>query len=148
MSLDVWLTGDNPFPRRGSRIFIREDGCTNEISREEWDRRFPGIEPVTAEVNDDQQVYSGNITHNLNKMAMAAGIYEPLWRPDEVGITLARQLIDPLTAGLERLRASPDAFKAHNPLNGWGTYEGLVLFVEEYLDACRAHPTATIGFWR
>lgn len=40
-------------------------------------------------------LYEANITHNLNKMAAEAGIYECLWRPDEHGITHARQIIDP-----------------------------------------------------
>jgi len=44
--------------------------------------------------------YEANVTHNLNKMAMEAGIYEYLWRPDEIGITKAGRLIEPLSKGL------------------------------------------------
>jgi len=44
-------------------------------------------------------VYSANITHNLNEMAGAAGIYKYLWRPEEVGIYYAENLIDPFTKG-------------------------------------------------
>lgn len=40
-----------------------------------------------------EQLYWANITHNLNSMAGAAGIYQHLWRPEEVGVTKARQLI-------------------------------------------------------
>ena len=49
---------------------------------------------------DGDEVYSRNITHNLNKMAEAAGIYTVLWRPDENGITKAHQCIEPLRTGL------------------------------------------------
>jgi hypothetical protein len=77
-------------------------------------------------------------------MADAAGIYIPLWRPDEIGITHAKQLVGPLTAGLAKLQSDPHAFKVHNPSNGWGSYDGLVAFVADYLNACKAHPDATV----
>ena len=48
---------------------------------------------VTLTNADGAEVYSANITHNLNRMAMEAGIYECLWRPDEHGITKAAQII-------------------------------------------------------
>jgi hypothetical protein len=93
-------------------------------------------------------VFDANITHNLNKMAEAAGIYKHLWRPDELGITKAKELIAPLTNGLGDLKSRPEAFKQYNPENGWGDYEGLVNFVSEYLAACEANPEAEIGISR
>jgi len=30
---------------------------------------------------DTESLFSSNITHNLRKMALEAGIYEALWRP-------------------------------------------------------------------
>lgn len=90
------------------------------------------------------EVYWRNITHNLNRMATEAGIYKELWRPDEIGITKAAQLIEPLTKGLELLRSDPERFRAFNPENGWGSYEGLCNFVESYLAACRAEPDADV----
>lgn len=151
MSLDVWLTlkGQLSLDVR-ERIFIREGGCNKEISREEWDRQFPGQEPVVlqAGVQEDAKVYSGNITHNLNTMASKAGIYEYLWRPDELGITKAKELIEPLETGLDMLKSDPYRFRVFNPPNGWGTYEVLVEFVTEYLAACRKFPDAEVGVWR
>lgn len=145
MSLDVYLSieGVNT-PRESSGIFVRVDGETREVSREEWDREHPGREPCVVSHWFSDEVYSANITHNLGKMASAAGIYEHLWRPDEIQVSRAHQLIDPLKAGLERLRAEPDKFKALSPLNGWGTYDGLVRFVERYVNACEQYPQATI----
>jgi hypothetical protein len=90
------------------------------------------------------EVYWRNITHNLNKMAMEAGIYEHLWRPEELNITVARDLIAPLTAGLELLKSDPKRFKEFNAPNGWGMYDNLIEFVEDYLEACKANPDATI----
>lgn len=151
MSLDVYLDVDTPVSQTPSnRIFIRENGSTVELSREEWDQRFPGREPVTLRDEDETttRVYQANITHNLTRMAQDAGIYEPLWRPDEIEVARAEQLIDPLDEGLKMLRADPERFKKLNPENGWGTYEGLVQFVEDYLEACRRHPQATVSVWR
>jgi hypothetical protein len=146
VSLDVYLTlkGVQNLPS-GEHIFIREDGQNKEISRAEWDKRFPGREPVTVQLpSDDEEVYSANITHNLNQMADAACIYHHLWRPDEIGITKAGQLIEPLRAGLVLLRSNPEIFKKYNPENGWGNYEGLVRFVENYLEACERYPGAEV----
>ena len=146
MRLDVYLERVEPVVP-GSGIFVREDGATREITREEWDARFPGCEPVVAEV-DPERVFSLNITHNLGEMAEAAGIYHHLWRPEEIGITTAEQLVEPLATGLQRLRADPIGFKRYDSPNGWGTYDGLVRFVSAYLDACREHPSATVRVWR
>lgn len=90
------------------------------------------------------RVYDANITHNLVDMAKAANLYEVLWRPEEVGITHANQLIGPLEAGLTRLRSDPDKYRKLNPSNGWGSYEGLVKFVENYLEACQENPDCTV----
>lgn len=89
-------------------------------------------------------VFDYNITHNLSRMAEEAGIYQYLWRPEELHIKVASELIVPLEAGLARLHAEPERFKAFNPSNGWGDYYGLVRFVEAYLDACRENPDATV----
>ncbi len=142
MSLDVYLKGA-PSNRSGSGIFVRRDGQTQEITRAEWDAAFPGREPIVAEINDDD-AFSANITHNLNRMADAAGIYKELWRPEEIGITTAEQLIAPLEAGLVRLKADPDKYAEFNPENGWGNYDGLVRFVSDYLAACKESPAALV----
>ena len=45
------------------------------------------------DIYDDAKLADVNITHNLNKMADAVGLYEVLWKPDEIGITTASQMI-------------------------------------------------------
>jgi hypothetical protein len=145
MSLDVYLTMNGEQTPLGSGIFVREGGENKEITRAEWDEKFPGREPVNANVEtSDGEVYSANITHNLNSMAREAGIYEQLWRPDEIGAKKASQLIEPLRAGLSLLKSDPERFKKFNPSNGWGTYEGLVTFTENYLKACEEWPDAEV----
>lgn len=144
MSLDVYLELPGQCGERRQAIFIREDGQNKEIDRAEWDRRYPDREPVTAEIGGGQEVYSANITHNLNTMADAAGIYQHLWRPEEVGVKIAADLIGPLSDGLGALKKDPEKFQAFNPPNKWGDYEGLVTFVEQYLAACKKYPTASV----
>lgn len=119
------------------------------------------------------EVFEANITHNLNKMAAEAGIYQALWRPAELdparaarihaqeeagnyhgeggayeieraAIVFARDLIAPLRAGLEALKADPDKFRAFNPENGWGSYDVFVPWVERYLAACEEYPDAEV----
>ena len=121
MSLDVYLQG----PLK--KVECRCSCCGNKHEREER-----------------EEYYSRNITHNLNSMAGEAGIYEVLWRPDEIGITKAAQLIEPLKDGLANLESDPERFKKLNPSNGWGSYEGLVSFVRDYLRACEQTPDAEV----
>jgi len=148
MSLDVYLEMKGAQNQTIRKIFIREEGQTKEISRAEWDLRFPGREPVIVDSDEDNTVYSANITHNLEKMAEEAGIYKHLWRPEELDIHKANELIEPLTEGLKVLKSNPAEFKRFNPENGWGNYEGLVEFVDRYLNACINFPDAEIRVWR
>ncbi len=90
------------------------------------------------------EVYSANITHNLNKMAEEVRIYYALWRPDEIGITKASELIRPLSEGLQKMKADPDHYKQFDAKNGWGTYEDFVPWIERYLEACKQNPDATV----
>lgn len=148
MSLDVYLKLPGVQVAIEAKIYIREDGQTREITRAEWDARYPGRAPFTVASEETEDVYSANITHNLNQMADAAGIYQALWRPEEIGITHARQLIEPLRSGLETLRSDPARFSALNPSNGWGSYDRLVRFIMDYLEACCNYPTAEVSVSR
>lgn len=150
MSLDVYLILKGVIMNNlGSGIFVRENGQSKEISRREWDEKFPNKEPMTIDFNQyDGEVYKRKITHNLNTMADEAGIYQPLWRPDELGITKASELIDPLRKGLALLESDPERFKKFNPKNGWGDYEDLVDFVKEYQTACVKYPYAEVDVSR
>ena len=125
MSLDVYLTGETTDVPCICRC------CEHEHTRKE-----------TAEF------YSSNITHNLGKMAAAAGIYEACWRPEEIGVTKAKQLIPLLRAGLEKLRSNPAQYEKYNAPNGWGKYEHFVPWVAKYLAVCEEYPDADISVSR
>jgi hypothetical protein len=88
--------------------------------------------------------FSANITHNLRAMAEEAGIYGIVWRPEENGITCARQLIGPLRMAIAEMWADPARFKKHNAPNGWGLYKHFLPWLEQYLAACEQMPDATV----
>lgn len=90
------------------------------------------------------ELYGSNITHNLGKMAGAAGVYKHLWRPAEVEVRIADELRVPLRNALVDLALNESKYSAYNPANGWGSYDGLVAFIIAYLDACDANPTAIV----
>lgn len=93
-------------------------------------------------------VYDANITHNLNRMADEAGIYKHLWRPEEVGITKAEQLIEPLREGIALMKAEPGRFKKYDAENKWGTYHDFLPWIEKYLAACEEYPDAEVSVSR
>jgi len=112
---------------------------------------------------EKEQLYSANITHNLNVMAEQAGIYKALWRPyqlhkdyvhiedynkemafeDSVTI-IATDIIDIIEQGLDLLKNRPDYFSKFNAENGWGKYVNFVPFVEKYLSALKQYPDSLV----
>ncbi|MEN6532194.1 MAG: hypothetical protein ABFD89_00930 [Bryobacteraceae bacterium] len=83
--------------------------------------------------------FEANVTHNLNSMAELAGLYGPIWQPDENGIETAADLIGPLEGGIAEMKANPERFRELNPENGWGSYDDFVPWLERLLEACREH---------
>ena len=143
MSLDVYLSLPAEDQSTREIIFVRADGETKRITRDEWDLLYPDRDPIIVD-EPGREVYWANITHNLSTMAAHAGIHKYLWHPEEMGIEKAGDLIEPLEAGLAILKSDPERFREFNPLNKWGDYEGLVRFVEKYLAACREYPDAEV----
>lgn len=103
---------------------------------------------VSLKNETGDELYSRNITHNLTTMARDAGIYECLWRPDERGITHARQIIEPLAAGVAMLATEKRRFEEFNSPNGWGMWEHFLPFCADYLQACRDNPDALVSVSR
>lgn len=105
---------------------------------------------VYLEVTQPTVVYDRNITHNLSTMATACVVsetltlYDVLWCPLECDLYYAHELIPLLEAGFKELNSDPQFFKRYNPKNGWGSYEGLVDYVYNYLIACKLTPNAEI----
>jgi hypothetical protein len=115
------------------------------------------------------EVFSRNITHNLNEMAGEAGLYIALWYPFKLKISTevlvgwfdvgndsledefenqvtvyAYELIDKLNEGLNELKLNPNHFIKFEAENSWGTYGAFVKFVEDVLSACEKYPNAIV----
>jgi hypothetical protein len=106
---------------------------------------------VDLMVTKPTSVYSYNITHNLGKMAgevkLSNGmtLYDIMWRPDEQeGLVFAKDISELLHEAFNILLSEPEHFKQFNPVNDWGSYEGLVDFVYRYRNACRENPDAEL----
>lgn len=92
----------------------------------------------------EEYVFSGNITHNLGEMALGAGIYKAVWRPEECGPETAGQVAEVLRTGLRKMKDDPEHFREMDSPNGWGTYDYFIPWLERYLEACEEHPTARV----
>ena len=134
------------------------------LTRKKWISYNAG---VSFEEDEDETLYSANITHNLGEMAEKANIYSALWRPyrilpdfksfdnydDEYSFEssktiYAKQIIELLEKGLKDLKKRPKYFEKFNAENGWGMYEHFVPFVEKYLDACKQYPDSVVNVSR
>lgn len=99
---------------------------------------------ISLLVMQEVDVFETAFTHNLGSMASAAGIYYCLWRAPEHDCLTAKDWIEPLTQGLALLQSKPDYFKAFNPPNGYGSYDGFVKGIEHLLNECKANPEAKL----
>ena len=73
----------------------------------------------------------------------------PMWR--DAGVDLrdlkdvkAADAVGPLGIAAQNLVNDPARYRAMNPENGWGSYDGCLKFIETLRDACRAHPNAVV----
>lgn len=99
-----------------------------------------GLSIYLKEPHTEEIIFDFNITHNLVPMAKVCELYKPLWRPEELGITYAGELIPYLSNGLSELVSKPNEYKQFNSLNGWGTYQNLVKFTTKVYLACLDNP--------
>lgn len=150
LSIDLIERGRTATSDTERCIIVRNFAGLEVIPREEWDRRFPGVEPFTSVVaaEMDQSVFEGSTTHNLTEMAREAGVYLAMWRPEDIGATTAKDIVDALAKGIAAMEADPDRFKAFNAPNGWGTYDDFLELLKKYHQACTEHPDAIIEVGR
>lgn len=82
-------------------------------------------------------------TYNLNSMLRGAGLDDIRALRGQKG----EQIAATLRPVLATLRAEPERFRAMNPSNGWGDYDGLVPVIAEIVEACEKNPSAVMGGW-
>jgi hypothetical protein len=84
-------------------------------------------------------------TWNLGPMLRAAG-FEP-GSDSPLHGRPATEWAAVLRGAIERMEAEPERFRAMNPENGWGSYDGILPVLREMLEVCERYPHA-IGWTR
>lgn len=97
-----------------------------------------------AKLDHKTVLFETNTTHNLGVMAKEGRIYKLLWRPEELGVTQAKQIIEPLEKTIINMELDPQRYKKHDAPNGWGTYEQFLPWLKKLLDACKKYPSASL----
>lgn len=114
-------------------------------------RKFLSYDEGKTYIDEYEELYWANITHNLVKMADQTVLYLALWNPAELvkskdkNKVKAKDIIPHLEIGLLQLKKAPFYYQKFNPKNGWGTYEFLISFVEKYLNACKEYPESDVS---
>lgn len=105
--------------------------------------------------NDIEVDSNLNITHNLNKIVDECGKiwgrkhYELIWRPDELfkipnGEIPVKLVVNDILVLINDLIENESGLIKYLPSNGWGTFEGLIEFLCDYLKECYKHKEAYI----
>ena len=82
-----------------------------------------------------EEVWSGNITHNLGRMAkeIRTGnktLYDLLWYAPEV---VSHDYIGDLIEAFNRMIRDKERLEEYNSPNGWGTYYNLFQFLSDLI---------------
>jgi hypothetical protein len=87
------------------------------------------------------EIVSGH-TYNLSPMWREAGVFDD--SSSDLDGMLAADLAIRAARGLLRAVADPARFRALNPSNGWGDFEGFVAILTLTAITCAEHPTAIV----
>ena len=142
MSLDLTISTKKKYKKTGTGIWVRDGGMTREItSLEEARSRFPGKD-IKLNTYETDEFWTGNMTHNLGKMAGHVNttegltLYDLLWEPAEHGFSIVNQeWIEGIMLGYLEVRKRKKELLKYNPPNGWGSYEVLLGFMSDLVRA-------------
>lgn len=142
MSLDIYILSKEPIEHKGTGIFLRENGTTRELMYEEASQKYPD-QHIQKVIYIDHCFWKGNITHNLNLVAINCiidndcNLYNLLWKTkfDKIPRTA---LYNYLLIAISKLKDSNLNF--FEPKSNWGTKEDLLNFTIAYADALKSAP--------
>lgn len=86
--------------------------------------------------------YEDNYTYNVAEMFYMALGNEGLRVLDGV---MASEAVEKLETAISDMYNRPNEYKAHNPPNGWGDYEGALDVLINLKNACQEHEFCTIN---
>ena len=102
---------------------------------------------VFLQDENDEILFTADITHNLRSMADAANLRDVLWRPHECcneTTVFAKNIVSNLRDGVISLATIKTTFGEFEPPFQEGTWVDLLLFCSAYLQACKDFPNATV----
>lgn len=113
---------------------------------------YDGVDCGAKEIEIESNL---RITHNLNTLVDKLGklvdlpYYEVIWRPDELfelknGEVPTKFVLSFLPDLIKNLLEYEDCLTEYLPSNGYGTFEGLITFLCNYLKECYTHQEAYI----
>lgn len=84
-----------------------------------------------------------NYTYNCSPMWRKAG-----WNHEQFEGKRASEMAPFLAYAITAMSVNPAEYKAMNPLNGWGDYDGCLSFLRDLLTDCLEHPDGIVEMWR
>lgn len=87
-------------------------------------------------------LFDGNVTFNLAPMWHKAG-----WDFHLVRDRPASEVIHSAESVLFELLLHPEEYTPLNPANGWGSYDTLVNFFTEFVQALKRHPKSIVRIY-
>ena len=145
MSLDLYIKSNAPVIKKGTGVYVRKDGPTVELKTiEEIHRHFPDsdLSKISIDKYEDCDFWHGNISHNMGRMASKVPIegseltqFDLMWQPDEHGIvkTGSSGYRNNVLKEFLYMRGNREDLSLLNPENGWGDYDQLLEFTEDYI---------------
>jgi hypothetical protein len=128
-----------------SGVYVRDKGATKELTtKEEIRAYFPDqdLSHITITLEETDEVWTGNITHNLSRMAREVicsggkNLRDLLWEPNENGYSIVtKDYINKVLECFNNLIDNRESLEKYNPANGWGNYDILLEFVHSYVQA-------------
>lgn len=97
--------------------------------------------PPCVTCGNSESVDIGGQTYNVSPMYYDAFGGEGLRGLDG---KQCREALPLLVAAVERMQAEPEKYRAMNPKNGWGNYEGALETLVKLREACERYPTGTV----
>lgn len=90
----------------------------------------------------------GNCTSNVAPMWRRAlhEAGEDIRLRDTEGRT-AGEVLPLLRRAVTHMEGHPGVYKAMNPANGWGDYEGALNYLRGVAELCQRHPKTTLRWW-
>lgn len=100
-------------------------------------------------IRKEESTENRNFTWNVMPMyyqalqRVAKDLYDSIQSFSNLTERPTKDLVEPLARMVADMERYPALYKALNPINGWGDYEGALENLRNMRDTCRDHPDGT-----